>query len=96
MVFRSSAKISGAVVALAVSVSVAQSEVAAAHSSEIVNEASGGGKAARTQPPASVMILLPGRPLSRRVYVRNLVGSNMARGRSTPSLRLSARRSSSG
>src|SRR5712671_2157886 len=47
-----------------------------------------GGRAARTQPPASAMIPLSGRLPSRRVCAGNLVGSNMARGRSTPSLRL--------
>src|SRR5437762_6264762 len=41
MLFRSSAAICGAVVALAVSVTVARSEVAAVHSSTVVNEASG-------------------------------------------------------
>jgi rare lipoprotein A len=41
MVFRSSAAICGAAVALASSVSVARSEVAAVHSSAVVNEASG-------------------------------------------------------
>ena len=41
MVFRSSAAICGAVVILAVSVSVARSEIAAVHSSAVVNEASG-------------------------------------------------------
>ena len=38
MLFRSSAAICGAVVALAVSVAVARSEVAAVHSSAVVNE----------------------------------------------------------
>lgn len=41
ILFRSSAAICGAVVALAVSVTVARSEVAAVHSSTVVNEASG-------------------------------------------------------
>jgi rare lipoprotein A len=41
MVFRSSAAICGAAVALAVSVSVARSEIAAVHSSAVVNFASG-------------------------------------------------------
>ena len=41
MVFRSSAAICGAAVALASSVSVARSEIAAVHSSAVVNEASG-------------------------------------------------------
>jgi rare lipoprotein A len=41
MVFRSSAAICGGVVALAVSVTVARSEVAAVHSSAVVHEASG-------------------------------------------------------
>jgi rare lipoprotein A len=41
MVFRSSAAICGAAVTLAVSVSVARSEIAAVHSSAVVNEASG-------------------------------------------------------
>ena len=41
MLFRSSAAICGALVALAMSVSVARSEVVAVHSSAVVNEASG-------------------------------------------------------
>src|SRR5437867_13128771 len=41
ILFRSSAAICGAVVALAVSVTVARSEIAAVHSSTVVNEASG-------------------------------------------------------
>ena len=41
MLFRPSAAICGAVVVLAVSVTVARSEVAAVHSSTVVNEASG-------------------------------------------------------
>ena len=72
MVFRSSAAICGAVVALAVSVTVARSEIGAVHSSAVVDAASGDaivgaastynpfkpgwGRAARAQPPASAMI----------------------------------------
>src|SRR5437879_56162 len=41
MLFRSSAAICGAVVALAISVSVARSEIVAVHSSAVVNAASG-------------------------------------------------------
>ncbi len=41
MVFRSSAAICGAVVTLAISVSVARSEIAAVHSTAVVNAASG-------------------------------------------------------
>jgi rare lipoprotein A len=41
MLFRSSAAICGAVLALAISVSVARSEIVAVHSSAVVNEASG-------------------------------------------------------
>ena len=41
MLFRSSAAICGAVVALAISVTIARSEIAAVHSSAVVNTASG-------------------------------------------------------
>src|SRR3954464_11484786 len=41
MLFRSSAAICGVVLALAISVSVARSEIVAVHSSAVVNEASG-------------------------------------------------------
>src|SRR5437870_10568080 len=41
MLFRSSAAICGAVVALAISVTIARSEIAAVHSSAVVDEASG-------------------------------------------------------
>src|SRR6195256_3651553 len=41
MLFRSSAAICGAVVALAISVTIARSEVGAVHSSAVVNAASG-------------------------------------------------------
>ena len=99
MLFRSSAAICGAVVAIAISVTVARSEIGSVHSSAVVDAASGDAivgaastynpfRAARTQPPASPMIPLSGRLPSRRVCARNLVGSNMARGRSMPLLRL--------
>ena len=104
MLFRSGAAICGAVLALAISVTVARSEIGAVHSSAVVDAASGdaivaqhprtirsgldGGRAARTQPPASAMIPLFGRLPSRRACARNLAGSDMARGRSMPSLKL--------
>src|SRR3954469_11965514 len=47
-----------------------------------------GGRVARTQPPASAMIPLSGRLPSRRACARNLVGSDLARGRNLPSLKL--------